>query len=555
MSCRIGSASVNKFRSDNGLQPATKGSIGLDLATAVDVTLIDKQPQKDLNGFPVNGPKQQYLKKSMTDRVILPTEEDKQRVNDKLLLIVRPIIERLRGYRKEIDDIIENSTSYETIIDGIEEAELPEYILDFGHIIRGSIHTHVVKITNTGRFPVSFCTDRRVLRSTGFRVEPDHVKDLPCCETESFTVHFDSENANLPLGEVDVLLPIKVAEGPTYHVRLRANVTVPSLCLSKDRLDFSAVQCGQCREETVQFHNQLQVPCKWFITINEPVEKVDKRVPGNMQKVKSKHRVFTALPSAGALSPGQRCNVRVRFSPTEEILRMLKGYNCQNTLLLPPRAPGEKLPPEVLEYYQDQKRLQDEQAKPETGEPAGQANAEHQQSITGSKEAAGEQDDSPVYRAIARHLGIDLSPEGRAAQNRRGIVIIVHGAPLTGKTSAAVSLSKYYGAACLSIDAVVREAISDKRSLAGLRARELCVAATSEQSHKETNNAGRGADVSFQQEVSVQAEHSLKVSHSISKGKGSPAARQIPCPGEHHSRREEDGRPHIPVSQQTASNR
>ena len=35
--------------------------------------------------------------------------------------------------------------------------------------------------------------------------------------------------------------------------------------------------------------------------------------------------------------------------------------------------------------------------------------------------------------AIARHLGIDLSPEGKAARNRRGIVCIVHGAPVSGK--------------------------------------------------------------------------------------------------------------------------
>lgn len=58
--------------------------------------------------------------------------------------------------------------------------------------------------------------------------------------------------------------------------------------------------------------------------------------------------------------------------------------------------------------------------------------AEHRQSTASSKEAAGELDDSPVYRAIARHLGIDISAEGRAARNRRGIVVIVHGAPLTG---------------------------------------------------------------------------------------------------------------------------
>lgn len=34
--------------------------------------------------------------------------------------------------------------------------------------------------------------------------------------------------------------------------------------------------------------------------------------------------------------------------------------------------------------------------------------------------------------AIARHLGIDLTPDGKAARNRRGVAMIVHGAPLSG---------------------------------------------------------------------------------------------------------------------------
>lgn len=41
---------------------------------------------------------------------------------------------------------------------------------------------------------------------------------------------------------------------------------------------------------------------------------------------------------------------------------------------------------------------------------------------------------TPVARAIARHMCIDLSPEGLAARNRRGIAIIVYGAPLTGES-------------------------------------------------------------------------------------------------------------------------
>lgn len=36
------------------------------------------------------------------------------------------------------------------------------------------------------------------------------MKHLPYCETETFEVRFDPQNANLLLGEVDVLLPIKV---------------------------------------------------------------------------------------------------------------------------------------------------------------------------------------------------------------------------------------------------------------------------------------------------------------------------------------------------------
>ncbi|CAM9162906.1 unnamed protein product [Bubo scandiacus] len=486
------------------------------------------------------------------------------------------------------------------------KAELPEYLLDFGYVILGNTPTHVVRITNTGQFPVSFRADRRVLRDTGNHVDLDHVKHLLCCETKVFEVRFDPQSANLPLGEVDVLLPIKVAGGPTFHVRLHASVAVPSLCVSRDRLEFSTLQCGQCQEETVQLHNQLQVPCNWLITINEPVKKVKHRqcVTPRMrrkvpQKLKAQPCVFEALPSAGALAPGQRCNVRVRFSPTEEksyrselkinilqssqhlqlqvsgrglepqlefsppvlelgpllpyscgaegtvvvknpcefpiefyslefdqqylaeeqILQTLKDYDCHNTLLLPPRAPGEKLPPEVLEYYQDQKRLQDEQTKSETGEPAGQDNAEHRQSTSSSKAAAGELADSPVYRAIARHLGIDISAEGRAARNRRGIVVIIHGAPLTGKTAAAVALSRYYGAACLSIDTVVREAISDRSSSAGLRARELCIRAAIEQSCKEAEGAGHNADASLSLQFGTKAKRSLDMRRSSSADK------------------------------------
>jgi len=57
-----------------------------------------------------------------------------------------------------------------------------------------------------------------------------------------------------------------------------------------------------------------------------------------------------------------------------------------------------------------------------------------------SGSAAEVMDVSPLSAAIARHMGINLSPEGVAARNRRGIAIIVHGAPLSGIALALIIL-------------------------------------------------------------------------------------------------------------------
>lgn len=59
----------------------------------------------------------------------------------------------------------------------------------------------------------------------------------------------------------------------------------------------------------------------------------------------------------------------------------------------------------------------------------------------GSSQKLGQLEMTPVARAIARHMCIDLSPEGLAARNRRGIAIIVYGAPLAGE---AIKTNQWY---------------------------------------------------------------------------------------------------------------
>ncbi|XP_061324836.1 hydrocephalus-inducing protein homolog [Pezoporus flaviventris] len=142
--------------------------------------------------------------------------------------------------------------------------------------------------------------------------------------------------------------------GRDKAVRLRAIVAEPSLSLSRDRLEFSAVQCGQCQEETVQLHNTFQVPCQWSISVNEPVKEVDKHLPASehqklLEEMKSVPCGFEVLPSAGTLAPGQQCHVQVRFSPTEEkrYRGELQIQICQSSQRLRVRVLGRGLEPRL----------------------------------------------------------------------------------------------------------------------------------------------------------------------------------------------------------------
>ncbi|XP_073911808.1 hydrocephalus-inducing protein homolog [Castor canadensis] len=515
----------------------------------------------------------------------------------------------------------------------LAKVQLPEYILDFGFIVLGEVRTHIIKITNNSHFPVSFHAEKRILHDTGFSIELDRVKSLPYCETETFEVRFDPQGANLPMGNKEVILPIKVVGGPTVHICLRANVTIPAMTLSCRKVDFAMIQCGQCMVETIQLFNHLQVPCEWFIHTQKPISKLEKHMPRYLRRklraeLKPKTRIFEIQPTSGVLDPGERSNVQVKFMPKEEkfysqtlifqigqsnqklsllahgqgleprlefspsvlelgpmlpytpgdeadvivknpcnfpiefyslefdqqyileekILRQLKGYDSYNTLLLPPRTPGEKLPPEVYEYFKEIKKSKEEQMKAKYLENLAQdneeediaaseqgnsastkrtslsqgisltSNLEERHNVVDSKtypdededeeslekivfqtdkiqsldshsaEEVGEVENNPVSKAIARHLGIDISAEGRMAKSQKGIAIIIHGTPLSGKTANAVSIAKYYSAACLNIDSVILEAMSDGNNSPGMRARELCIRAAIEQSMREAED-------------------------------------------------------------------
>ncbi len=86
----------------------------------------------------------------------------------------------------------------------------------------------------------------------------------------------------------------------------------------------------------------------------------------------------------------------------------------------------------------------------------------------------GDVEKNPVFDSIAQYLGIDLSSEGRAARNRRGVALIVNGPPLSGKSKAALALARHYDAALLTLDAIIVEAITSSQTPAAYKARAVC---------------------------------------------------------------------------------
>lgn len=83
-------------------------------------------------------------------------------------------------------------------------------------------------------------------------------------------------------------------------------------------------------------------------------------------------------------------------------------------------------------------------------------------------------DQFPVEKALANHVGVDITEAGLKAEKRRGVTVIIHGSALSGRTTQAKALASYYDGAVLDIDSVLIEAISSATTEAGVKARTLC---------------------------------------------------------------------------------
>ncbi|XP_038004455.1 hydrocephalus-inducing protein-like [Motacilla alba alba] len=215
-----------------------------------------------------------------------------------------------------------------------------------------------------------------------------------------------------------------------------------------------------------------------------------------------------------------------KYLQEEKILRMAVGSEYQKSSLMPPRAMGEMLPPEVREDYKAQKRLKAQQAEAKARAEAeanamGKATPAYHRAVTFYPEPMVKVTGTPVSRAVMRHLGTDPSSGRREAEQHRGIVVIVHGPPRAGKTEIAAGLCQYYDAAHLSIDTVVKEAMANDESQAGLSARELCTKAAMEQKGKDKGKKPQLTAQSKNKQASGE-----KINKKDAKGKTPPAQKK-----------------------------
>ncbi|CAF5135068.1 unnamed protein product, partial [Rotaria magnacalcarata] len=116
-----------------------------------------------------------------------------------------------------------------------------------------------------------------------------------------------------------------VTAGPTFHLRLKAIVTMPDLNVSNDTLDFATVKCGECKIATIQLKNPQEIRCEWVAiypgedTNSKQVGRFPRRGNISTSRRKPSTRIFEVLPPSGSLLPGQKINVQIKFTPTEEI--------------------------------------------------------------------------------------------------------------------------------------------------------------------------------------------------------------------------------------------
>ncbi|XP_064243061.1 hydrocephalus-inducing protein-like isoform X2 [Passer domesticus] len=393
--------------------------------------------------------------------------------------------------------------------------ELSKNTLQFSTIVVGQCKVETVRLYNWFRVPCKWCikpvpkNNQHKYMTPALRQKWQVLEDEPC----PFEVK--PSKGTLPAGSWQNLqIQFTPKEEKSYKNELEL-----SICGSSNRLKLHL--SGQGLQPRLEF-SPPALKMGWVLVDSDGVEAtVRVKNPCNFPIE------FYSL------------DFDEQYLEEEKILRMAVGSEYQKSFFMPPRAVGETLPPEVLEDYEAQKRLMAQQTELKTmAEAKARAEAEAKakamgkaaaayRTVTFCPESLVKMTGNPISRAVMRHLGIDPSSGRCEAQQHRGIVVIVHGPPRAGKTEVAAGLCQYYNAAYMSIDTVVKEAMANNRSPAGLCAWELCTKAAMELKDKDRGDAGKKPQLTAQ--TKNKQASGEKINQKYAKGKNPPAQKKEPA--------------------------
>ncbi|XP_064243042.1 hydrocephalus-inducing protein-like isoform X2 [Passer domesticus] len=393
--------------------------------------------------------------------------------------------------------------------------ELSKNTLQFSTIVVGQCKVETVRLYNWFRVPCTWCikpvpkNNQHKYMTPAVRQKLQALVNVPC----PFQVK--PSKGTLPAGSWQNLqIQFTPKEEKSYKNELEL-----SICGSSNRLKLHL--SGQGLQPRLEF-SPPALKMGWVLVDSDGVEAtVRVKNPCNFPIE------FYSL------------DFDEQYLEEEKILRMAVGSEYQKSFFMPPRAVGETLPPEVLKDYEAQRRPKAQQAKLKAmAEAKARAEAEAKakamgkaaaayRTVTFCPESLVKMTGNPISRAVMRHLGIDPSSGRCEAQQHRGIVVIVHGPPRAGKTEVAAGLCQYYNAAYMSIDTVVKEAMANNRSPAGLCAWELCTKAAMELKDKDGGDAGKKPQLTAQ--TKNKQASGEKINQKYAKGKNPPAQKKEPA--------------------------
>ncbi|KAJ3305286.1 hypothetical protein HDV03_001884, partial [Kappamyces sp. JEL0829] len=388
------------------------------------------------------------------------------------------------------------------------------YSFDFGTVVRNSTVKKTFFITNAGLQSLSFSLIKSNLGNSGFSIEPDRVKNLPPGEQQEFSVSFVARTES---NTSNVLLPIFVTGGPVINLSLSASLAVPELRINDDNsIDFGELFHGFRKSTIVSIENISAVRCEWSFQ-SYAVEMLSKKKSYASESLKD----FQVIPSTGLLLPFEKATIQILFSPTLNqvydttlpfkismnskvyqvqilgsgcapslvfdppslalgpILPFGDGAECKVTMYNPTSMPVEVFSTNFdTQYRQDEDSLRQlefdngfaylpprdmETSFSEYLAEILKTKNEDKKDLEGKPmvaELVGTTDQSKVSIALATNESI-LAPD--VAAN-----VIIHGPPLSGRTTQARKIESVYGKTFINFDTIIERSpqfaeIGDKR--------------------------------------------------------------------------------------------